>query len=195
MSHYFINDSTLEHQNIIIKTVVLKTELVFRADAGVFSKSALDFGTRVLLETINLQKNLSILDVGCGYGPIGIYLGLNFSPRQIIMIDVNQRALTLASQNLELNKVSATLVESSFFEKINGTFDVIVSNPPIRVGKKILYQFYEDAIKHLNKDGTLWLVVGKKQGAESTVTYLKSFYSTVETVRKYKGFFIIKAVK
>lgn len=189
MSHYFTNDY-VESKEIKTKCIIKNTELTFITDNGVFSKKGLDFGTRTLLETIE-DVNGQILDFGCGYGPIGIYLKKTFDV-EVDAVDVSVRAMNLAKKNAELNKVNINIFESDIYENVFKKYDYIVTNPPIRVGKKILYQILFEAKEHLNKNGELWLVIHKDQGAKSLAKDLEKEY-TVEIKNKNKGFYIICA--
>lgn len=132
-----------------------------------------------------------ILDFGCGYGPIGIYLAkvINAS---VDMIDINERSIHLAKKNSQINKVNTNVFKSNIYENITETYDYIITNPPIRVGKQILYQILIDAKKHLNKTGELWFVIHKDQGAKSTMKMLEEYYE-IELRAKNKGFYIICA--
>ena len=189
MSHYFTNDY-VESKEIKTKCIIKNTELTLITDNGVFSKKGLDFGTRTLLETIEDIKG-QVLDFGCGYGPIGIYLKKTFDV-EVDAVDINERAMNLAKKNAELNKVNINIFESNIYENINNKYDYIVTNPPIRVGKKILYQILFEAKEHLNKNGELWLVIHKDQGAKTLAKDLEKEY-TVEIKEKNKGFYIICA--
>ena len=189
MSHYFTNDY-VESKEVKTKCIIKNTELTFITDNGVFSKKGLDFGTRTLLETIEDIKG-QVLDFGCGYGPIGIYLKKTFDV-EVDAVDINERAMNLAKKNAELNKVNINIFESNIYENVKNKYDYIVTNPPIRVGKKILYQILFEAKKHLNKNGELWLVIHKDQGAKTLVKDLEKEYN-VEIKNKNKGFYIICA--
>lgn len=193
MSHYFTNDYVKSEEKKI--NIILKEEsLHFIVDNGVFSKKGLDFGTRTLLENIDLTKvKGDVLDFGCGYGPIGIYLK-KVSNAQIDMTDINERALNLAKKNAELNNVNVNIFKSNIYENIDKKYDLIVTNPPIRVGKKILYEILFDAEKHLKNSGELWLVINKNSGAKSLAKDLEKTYE-VSIITKNKGFYIIKAKK
>ena len=166
----------------------------FYSDNGVFCKDRLDYGTRLLLENID-WNNVSgkILDVGCGYGPIGI-IASKITGGNVVMCDVNRRALHLALRNVKENNVNCKVIESDCYQNIHDTFDVIITNPPIRAGKKIVYEILFGAKDHLNDNGLLYLVIHKDQGAKSLVKDLEKEYK-VEILEKEKGFFIIKCKK
>lgn len=193
MSHYFTNDNIKSNQKIV-SVHVKNTNLKFTTDNGVFSKKGLDFGTRTLLENIELEKiHGDVLDFGTGYGPIGIYIAKNTNAK-VDMIDINERALSLARENAKLNEVEVNIYQSDIYKNVSKTYDFIVTNPPIRVGKKILYQILFEAYTHLKENGELWLVVNKDQGAKSLLKDLKEKYEA-DVVTKNKGFFIICAKK
>lgn len=189
MSHYFTNDY-VESKEVKTKCIIKDTELTLITDNGVFSKKGLDFGTRTLLETID---NISgqVLDFGCGYGPIGIYLKKTYDV-EVDAVDVNERALNLAKKNAELNKTNINIFESNIYENVNKKYDYIITNPPIRVGKKILHEILFKAKEHLNINGELWLVIHKDQGAKTLAKELEKEYK-IEIKNKNKGFYIICA--
>ena len=189
MSHYFTNDY-VESKEQKTKCVIKNTELTLITDNGVFSKKGLDFGTRTLLETID---NISgqVLDFGCGYGPIGIYLKKTYDV-EVDAVDVSVRALKLAKKNAELNNTKINIFESNIYENVNKKYDYIVTNPPIRVGKKILYEILFNAKEYLKENGELWLVIHKDQGAKTLAKELEKTYK-VEIKNKNKGFYIICA--
>lgn len=189
MSHYFTNDY-VESKETKTKCIIKNIELTLITDNGVFSKKRLDFGTRSLLETIDNVSG-QVLDFGCGYGPIGIYLKKTYDV-EVDAVDINERAMNLAKKNAELNKVNINIFESNIYENINKKYDYIVTNPPIRVGKKILYQILFEAKEYLKENGELWLVIHKDQGAKTLAKDLEKEY-TVEIKNKNKGFYIIFA--
>lgn len=191
MNHYFTNEEVKSNERTL--TFKIKNEeLKMIVDNGVFSKKGLDFGTRTLLESLELSNiKGDVLDFGCGYGPIGIYLAKK-TKANIDMLDVNLRSLSLAERNADLNKVHVNIFESDLYDKVSKKYDFIITNPPIRVGKKILYEILFGAQEHLKDSGQLWLVVHKDQGAKSLVKHLEEKY-VVEVVCKNKGFFVIKA--
>jgi len=189
MSHYFENDKNLKSDEQLIKVSVNNTDLTFLTDSGVFSKKGLDFGTRSLLESIPDVKG-NILDLGCGYGAIGIYIAKTTNSK-VDMIDINERSVKLAKRNSILNNVDVNIMSNDGFDNIDERYDFIISNPPIRIGKEKLYQLLNDALKHLKKDGELWIVINKNQGVKSLINDFGKEY-TVEVVKKNKGFYIIK---
>jgi len=192
MSHYFTNDEIKSNEKIYV-TKINDIELKFYTDNGVFSKNKLDFGTRTLLENLEIDRfRGKILDFGCGIGPIGIYLSLK-TKEKIDMIDINKRSISLAIKNSKLNNVNTNIFESNIYEKINKKYDFIVSNPPIRVGNEVLYKILFEAKEHLNENGELWIVINKDQGAKTITKKLEQFYD-VTIVEKNKGFYVIKAV-
>lgn len=192
MSHYFTNDEIKSNEKIYV-TKINDIELKFYTDNGVFSKNKLDFGTRTLLENLEIDRfKGKILDFGCGIGPIGIYLSLK-TKEKIDMIDINKRSISLAIRNSKLNNANTNIFESNIYEKINKKYDFIVSNPPIRVGNEVLYKILFEAKEHLNENGELWIVINKDQGAKTITKKLEQFYD-VTIVEKNKGFYVIKAV-
>lgn len=194
MNHYFDNNENLKSEEIKRKAIINGKEFEFLTDNGVFSKKGLDFGTRSLLESIDTTKiNGKVLDFGCGYGPIGIYIS-RMTKAEVHMIDVNRRSLELARRNVNLNHVNVQIYESNIYENVKETFDYIISNPPIRVGKKILYEILFKAYDYLKDNGELWIVVNKDQGAKSLMKDLEKTYK-VELVNKNKGFYIIRCIK
>lgn len=191
MSYYFTNDENLLSEEKKINVIINNLPFSFYTDNGVFSKRGLDFGTRTLLENLpNLKGN--VLDIGCGYGPIGIFIS-KANDISVDMIDINKRSLNLTIKNSKLNNVKTNVFESDLYNNVNKKYDYIITNPPIRVGKKILYKLLFDAKKHLNKNGELWFVVNKDQGAKSLFKDILKEYDAM-IICKNKGFFIIRAI-
>lgn len=193
MNHYFDNNINLKSNIKTFKAYVKSKELFFDTDNGVFSKRGLDFGTRTLLENLDLNTiSGDILDFGCGYGPIGIFIKKGNNLVNVDMIDVNERSLKLAKKNALLNDVNVNIFKSDIYTNINKKYDYIISNPPIRVGKEILYKILFEAKEHLKENGKLLIVINKNQGAKSVANDLQKAYS-VKIIDKNKGFYIISA--
>ena len=190
MGYYFDNKTNVESRKVVTKAEIANKYYTFMTDNNVFSKKGLDFGTRSLLENIDI-KNISgdVLDFGCGYGPIGIYIKSN-TEAMVDMIDINERALSLAKENAILNKVDVNIFLSNIYSNVNKKYDYIVTNPPIRVGKKVLYERLIGAKDYLKQNGHLIFVINKDQGAKSTMKDMGKYYS-VKLIAKNKGFYII----
>ncbi|SHG12494.1 class I SAM-dependent methyltransferase [Ornithinibacillus halophilus] len=170
---------------------------IFTSDVGVFSKNEVDFGSRLLIEEFRLPTTTGdILDMGCGYGPIGIALASDFADRNIVMADVNERALQLAEKNAKNNDVKNTefIISDRFTNLENRTFAAIVTNPPIRAGKKVVHEIFQDSRAALHNGGELWVVIQKKQGAPSAKAKLEELFEEVKTVARDKGYIILRAI-
>lgn len=170
----------------------------FKTDAGVFSKGEVDFGSQLLAEAFVLPETEGlILDIGCGYGPIGLSIAASFPERSVHMVDVNERALALAAHNAKQNGISnAEIYPSDALSDVTAEgFAAILTNPPIRAGKETVFKFYEGAFSKLKVGGELWIVIQKKQGAPSTIDCLTGLFGNVETVVKKKGYYILRVEK
>lgn len=198
MPHYFTNDPALRSRPRTVAFRVAGLELALRSDEGVFSKRRLDEGSRLLIETI-LREPLGkrILDLGCGYGPIGIAVALKRPEAEVVLSDVNRRAVKLAAENVRALGLEgrAKAVESDLYAQIDGTFDAIITNPPIRAGKKTLAGIYEGARERLATKGALFLVIRKAQGEASCEAALKELYEDVSTLDKRKGYVVLRAAR
>lgn len=192
--HYFSNNDDLKSKRKEVSFRFLNhIELRFISDLGVFSKDGIDYGSRFLLEeVVKSEKPTAILDVGCGYGLIGITLSKYFNINSD-MIDINDRAIILASENIHLNDVQSSVFKSDLFENVDKKYDLIITNPPIRAGKKVIYTLFEQAKSYLNEKGTLWIVIRKQHGAESALKFLNSIGFKTEIINKSKGFWVIRA--
>ena len=191
MGQYFTNDKLPSN---VKKTtcMVLGNKFTFLTYNGVFSKDGLDFVSRLLLESIPLEEvGGKILDMGCGYGVFGIVIS-KLTSAHVDMVDVNLRALHLATRNAKENSVSnVSIFESNVYQNVSSKYSSIVTNPPIRAGKKVVYDIVMNAKNYLEDDGKLFLVIRKEQGAKSLIVDLEKIY-TVDILKKSKGFFIIK---
>ncbi len=167
--------------------------LNFMTDAGVFSRGELDQGTRLLLDALP-ELNGDVLDLGCGWGAIGVSIAKANPGCRVVMADVNRRALGLSRDNLARNGARAEVIESDGMAALAGRrFDTVVTNPPIRAGKQVIYQMFADSAASLNPGGALYLVIRKQQGAESCMKYLKTLFAQVEKISKSGGFWVLKA--
>ena len=190
MDHYFTNNQNLKSEIKKLEYFYEGKTFNFLSDNGVFSKDHIDYGSKLLLETFleNHKSVGSVLDVGCGYGFMGIVIA-KILQSNVTMVDVNKRALHLTNRNLSENKVEAKIFESDGYQNINDKYDVIITNPPVRAGKKVLLDILIGAKDHLNENGELWYVLRKDHGAKSMEKILNEHYQ-VETIEKSKGFYI-----
>ena len=190
MGHYFTNNENLKSELRSINYNLLNTSFVFFTDNGVFSKSSIDFGSKLLIEEYlkNSNNNLEILDVGCGYGVIGITLS-KLTNSYVEMIDINKRSVHLTKMNIDKNKVNANTFVSDIYENITKKYDIIITNPPIRAGKKVYMTILNDAKNHLKENGELWFVIRKEQGAKTVAEKLEEIYN-ITLIEKYKGYYI-----
>lgn len=196
--HYYSRTQSVESDPQFWNYQINNISFRFKTDNGVFSKREVDFGSKLLLETFQMPEiSGDILDVGCGYGPMGLFVAKKWPDRKVHMIDVNLRAIELAKDNSQINHIeNAIIYESDCFRAVKEkSFAAILTNPPIRAGKKVVHDIYEQSYHHLQYGGELWVVIQKKQGAPSSVEKLSAIYKQVEVVEKKKGYFIIKAVK
>ena len=193
MSHYFENDMNLKSKIKELSYKYNSSFFMFYSDNGVFSKKSIDYGSRLLLETY-LSENINnkrVLDVGCGYGFIGIVIGI-LTSSYVDMIDVNKRAVHLTKRNIKRYKeFSGSVFESDAYQNVNDKYDIVITNPPIRVGKTKLLEILEGAFDHMNEDGILYFVIRKDQGALSIKKILEE-NKLVEIINKDKGFFIFR---
>lgn len=193
-SHYFIADETLEDREETFTYYLGTAKVKLTSNTGMFSPGHVDFATDLLLRELPPLSG-AFLDLGCGYGVIGTALGKAYPTLSVTMADVNERALRYAKANAEANGVVAKIICSDCFASIEDTFDAITLNPPIHAGKEVIFSMYEGSFAHLNKGGSLYIVIQKKHGAESTLKKLKEIFGEAETLYKKKGYFIIKATK
>lgn len=197
MAHYYTNNIDLPSQETLIPFQYRDHKITFVSDVGVFSKERIDYGSRVLLESMDVSKQqVSLLDVGCGYGTLGISLKIEYPWLNVDMVDVNERAIHLAQASIEKNKVLDTnAFYSHIYENVNKTYDIIVSNPPIRAGKKVVFEILEKAYDYLNDHGELVIVIQKKQGAPSAKKKMEEVFGNCQIVNRDKGYFILKSTK
>ena len=171
----------------------LGNELTFVTDAGVFSRDGLDRGTELLLEALPALSG-RVLDLGCGWGAVGVALGRKYPDLELVMTDINARAVDLARRNLAQNGVRAQVLQGDGFDPVEGEFDAIVTNPPIRAGKAVIYSLFERARAYLKPGGALYLVIRKQQGAPSALKFLREHYGEAEIIDRGSGFHVIRAM-
>ena len=191
---YYEEHPDVAHDIHEITVELLGQTLRLLTDSGVFSKKMVDYGSQVLLNTLDFQQGERLLDVGCGYGPLGIALA-KAQGLDVTMIDINQRAVALAQKNAEKNGVKAQIFQSNLYDNVTGTFQHIISNPPIRAGKKVVHTVIEESIQYLDDGGDLTIVIQKKQGAPSAKAKMEDIFGNCEIIKKDKGYYILRSVK
>lgn len=195
MEHYYTKNPQIPHDINIIDFNIRDLKLQFFTDAGVFSKRGVDYGSRVMLETLP-ELYGKVLDLGCGYGAIGITVAKLNPGCRVTMIDINERAVQLTAQNIKLNRAdNAECFQSDAFENVKDMYDIILCNPPIRTGKKVIYPMFENSIKFMNPEGALYIVIQKKQGANSAKEKLQEIYGNCEVINRDGGYWILKSIK
>ena len=191
---YYAENPDAAHDIHELRVDLLGEKMTFLTDAGVFSKKMIDFGSQLLLKCLEVTQGETVLDVGCGYGPLGLSLAKVYGV-QATMVDINNRALDLARQNAERNKIEATIFQSNIYEQVEGKFDHVISNPPIRAGKQVVHEIIEKSKDVLETGGDLTIVIQKKQGAPSAKSKMEDVFGNCEIVKKDKGYYILRSVK
>lgn len=198
MSHYYDFDPLLASKEKEISFEINSRKITLVTDIGVFSKNRVDEGSFALLEAVlPLYLGNKILDLGAGYGPIGLTLALFNENASITLADINTRALALCEKNAKRLQVydRVQILESDIYSNIIGPYDSIVVNPPIRAGKKVTYAMYEGAKQHLNDGGSLFVVIRKAQGAPSASRYIEELFGNITLISRSKGYYIYQAKK
>ena len=197
MEHYFTNNDALEHHYEQLTYHFENQTMTFKTDNGVFSKSMIDYGSRVLLEAVEKNGVGDILDVGCGYGTIGLTLAKIWQEK-VDLVDVNDRALDLCRYNALHNGVidQVNIFKSFCYDEVKkNDYALIVTNPPIRAGKQVVHTILEEAYDHLKEEGELYCVIQKKQGAKSAQKKMQEVFNNCTIVKKDKGYYILKSKK
>lgn len=198
MSHYFQNDPLLASKKRDIALSIDGLTLHFKSDNGVFSKSKVDEGSLALLKVIiPLHLTGKILDLGCGYGPIGLTIAVTSPSARVDLADINERALALCEENAQLLGLGqrVTCLQSDIYTNVEGPYDSIVVNPPIRAGKRVTYKMYEGALQRLIDGGSLYVVIRKDQGAPTASQFIEGLFGNISLLSRDKGYYIYQAKK
>ncbi len=197
-SYYYSKNPDVTSDPQKFEFQLLGNNFLFTSDNGVFSKRTVDYGTRTLIANVDYDAipKGNILDMGTGYGPIGISIAKKFPDRQVDMVDVNEIALNLAKKNAKNNGVdNVHIYRSNAYENVSGLFAAIITNPPVRAGKLVVDAMIGGSIKHLVNEGTLTVVLQKKQGAPSAKKYMDQLFGNVTILKRDKGYYVLQSVK
>lgn len=199
MSHYFEDIKREEKDYFFIEGYINNKKYKFKSCNNVFSKKEVDYGSNLLIKTIINNYNdlgTKVLDMGCGYGAIGISLADQYKNTHFVLTDITKTATRLAKDNLHHNNITnAEVINGNLYENVSGSFDFIITNPPISAGKKVLFEIVDKAYEHLEKEGQLILVVKKKHGQESMKKHMEAVFGNTEVLKRDKGYYIIASTK
>lgn len=198
---YFSNNPQSKHDEKQIETVVNGIELKLITDSGVFSRDRVDYGSQRLIETfsenVSLEDEQRVLELGSGYGPILITLVKGAPGVHYTGVELNERAFDLAKRNAELNQVGAIewILDDATTVELSDQYDFVLTNPPIRAGKKTVHEFLTHAYKQVKPKGSVWAVIQKKQGAPSLMKHMEDIFGNATKVKQDKGYWIIMSEK
>ena len=194
--HYFTKKPTSKLEKKRIKINILGAEIELNTATGVFSKEKIDLGTRILIENSKITPDAKVLDLGCGYGVVGITIAKIYPQTQVVMTDVNERATKLTTENAKLNNVNTEIRTGNEYETVaNEKFDYILLNPPQKAGRDICYLLIEKSIEHLNSSGALYLVARHQRGGRMLEQKMKETFGNVKTIARESGFRVYASVK
>ncbi|MBN2517992.1 MAG: class I SAM-dependent methyltransferase [Candidatus Altiarchaeota archaeon] len=193
--HYFSGRPTSEPKSYRIPYVFGNRRFIFLSSTSVFSSKKIDYATDLLIRSMVVEDGDSILDMGCGYGPIGILAAYNNQKSQVLMVEINERAVSLARKNIKLNNIAnATVVKGDFFEKLEGRFDVILMNPPIAIGLRKIFEVVKTSKSYLKPSGSLQVVARHNKGGARIKECMKEVFGNVEEISKAGGFRVYMSV-
>jgi 16S rRNA G1207 methylase RsmC len=193
--HYFSEHPTSTEERGLIRCTLRGIPFEFETSSGIFSYRHIDNGTNLLIEAMRLPRDGRVLDLGCGYGVIGI-VAAKLNPKlEVVMTDINSRAAALAEANAIRNGVKATVKQGNLYEPIGDAhFDTILTNPPISAGiDAIVKPMIEGAKDHLKAGGSLQLVVQSNKGGKTLYALMEEAFGAVEVTARGGGFRVLSS--
>jgi 16S rRNA G1207 methylase RsmC len=190
MEHYYSEKPTAPRRDNVLIYIFQGHEFKFHTSTSVFSKKKIDKGTELLIMKSKIEENSDILDLGCGYGPVGVIISRMHPKCQVVMSDINERAILFSKKNLSLNNTTAKVIRSNLYDDINGKFDTILSNPPQSAGKQVCFDIIEGAPAHLRKNGSLQLVARHQKGGKDLSRKMESIFGNVESIARKSGYHV-----
>ncbi len=189
MPHYYSEEQTSPLKPGKIKAVLRGESFEFWSGSGVFSKKKIDNGTKILVEKCFVENNWKVLDLGCGYGVVGVVIAKIFPETSVLMVDVNKRALKLSKINLELNNIkNAEIKYSNLYSAVNEKFNTIIVNPPITAGRKLCFRIIEESKEHLEKNGLLQLIAKHRKGGKMLGQKMLETFGNMDEKAKSGGY-------
>ena len=194
--HYYTKKPTSKLVTEQITVRINETEIKLTTASGIFSREKIDLGTKILIDNIEIKKNAKVLDLGCGYGVIGISIAKIIPDTKVVLTDVNERATQLAKENAKQNNVTVDVRTGDSYETVAGeTFDYILLNPPQTAGRKLCFQLIEQAPAHLSSEGIFYLVARHQKGGAMLEAKMKEIFGNAETVARESGYRVYRSVK
>jgi len=197
MDHYFTAQPIAPSRPRELRARLRGQPWTFRADRGVFASKGVDAGTKLLIETMEIHPSDLVLDLGCGYGPVGVVAATLARRGRVVLVDINERAVDLARENVRrAGLLNADVVLGDGFEPVGDRrFDVVLTNPPIRAGRATIRRLIQDAWDHLQDRGRFYLVARTAQGAKTLAREVAAAFESVTEVARASGYRVYVAIK
>lgn len=188
IEHYYIEKPKSKFMLYKIKTKLRGNEIELYSASGLFSPKKIDKGTRILIENCIVKSKWKILDLGCGYGAVGISLKRSFPNLDVLFSDINERAVEITKKNVKKYNIKAKVVKSDGFENVKEDFNSILLNPPQTAGKKICFKLIEHSKNHLVKGGLLQIVARHNKGGRELSKKMEEVFGNMKDIVKKAGY-------
>lgn len=195
MEHYYTKEPKSKLKLFKTKATLRNKEIEFHTVSGVFAKRGVDKGSELLINKCIIKNNWKVLDLGCGYGIIGIALLKSNSTLKLTFSDINERAVNLTNKNLRIHNLKAQTIQSDRFENIKEKFNTILLNPPQTAGKEVCFKMVEESKQHLISKGLLQLVARHNKGGKELSKKMKDIFGNVKDLTKGSGYRIYVSIR